>query len=88
LRENQKDEDTLPPYETLDLLVDACFLKGKGPEELIQDGFSPESVETFSRLHRVSEYKRRQMPPVLKVSAKAFGMGRRMPLACRNYTDK
>lgn len=88
LRENQKDEDTLPPYETLDLLVDACFLSGKGTEDLLREGFSPESVETFSRLHRISEHKRRQMPPVLKVSSKAFGMGRRMPLACRNYTDK
>lgn len=88
LRPNQKDEDSLPPYDVLDPLVDACMTASLGPAELNQQGFAGKWVDLFSRLHRISEYKRRQMPPVLRVSKKAFGMGRRMPLACRNYADK
>lgn len=88
LRPNQKDEDSLPPYDVLDPLVDACLSESLGPAELNQQGFPEKWVDLFSRLHRISEYKRRQMPPVLRVSKKAFGMGRRMPLACRNYADK
>ncbi|MFM8270585.1 MAG: NAD+ synthase [Pseudomonadota bacterium] len=88
LRPNQKDEDNLPPYSILDLLVEACLSAKWGVDELGNKGFSPDSVELFSRLHRVSEYKRKQMPPVLRISPKAFGMGRRIPLAARNYCDK
>ena len=88
LRPNQKDEDSLPPYEVLDPLVDACVTGSLGPTELNQQGFPEKWVDLFSRLHQISEYKRRQIPPVLRVSKKAFGMGRRMPLACRNYADK
>lgn len=88
LRPNQKDEDTLPAYSLLDPLVDACLTGQLGPDELENKGFSKDSVDLFGRLHRISEYKRRQMPPVLRVSTKAFGMGRRIPLAARNYCDK
>ncbi|MFM8758855.1 MAG: NAD(+) synthase, partial [Methylophilaceae bacterium] len=88
LRPNQKDEDTLPAYSLLDPLVDACLTGQLGPDELENKGFSKDSIEMFGRLHRISEYKRRQMPPVLRVSTKAFGMGRRIPLAARNYCDK
>ena len=88
LRPDQKDEDTLPPYSVLDPLVNACLTEHLGLEELETKGFSKESLELFGRLHRVSEYKRKQMPPVLRVSTKAFGAGRRIPLAARNYSDK
>ena len=88
LRPNQKDEDSLPPYSVLDPMVEASLTQGIGGDELGKKGFSESAVELFSRLHRISEYKRRQMPPVLRVSTKAFGVGRRIPLAARNYADK
>jgi len=88
LRPNQKDEDSLPPYSVLDPMVDAVLTEGLGGDELEKKGFSESSVALFNRLHRVSEYKRRQMPPVLRVSSKAFGIGRQIPLAARNYSDK
>lgn len=88
LRPDQKDEDSLPPYSVLDPLVEACITQQRGVEGLENKGFSADTVELFSRLHRVSEYKRKQMPPVLRVSTKAFGVGRRIPLAARNYSDK
>lgn len=88
LRPDQKDEDYLPPYSILDPLVDACLTEHLGLDELVNKGFSQNAVDLFGRLHGVSEYKRKQMPPVLKVSTRAFGIGRRIPLAARNYTDK
>jgi NAD+ synthetase len=88
LKPNQKDEDTLPPYSELDPIVEASLVHQLGPKELIKRGFSKEWVGLFSRLHAFSEYKRKQMPPVLRVSPKAFGMGRRIPLSCRHYADK
>lgn len=88
LRPDQKDEDTLPPYSQLDPLVEACLNEALAPKDLINRGFSRHWVDVFSRLHAFSEYKRRQMPPILRVSPKAFGIGRRIPLACRHYADK
>jgi NAD+ synthase (glutamine-hydrolysing) len=88
LRPDQKDEDSLPPYSVLDPLVDASLTESLGRYELGKKGFSESAVELYSRLHLISEYKRRQMPPILRVSTKGFGMGRRIPLAARNYSDK
>ena len=88
LRPDQKDEDSLPPYAVLDVLVDACLVDKKGPEELLAAGFEEKWVSSFAQLHRVSEFKRHQFPPVLRVSPKAFGSGRRIPITCRSYTDK
>ena len=81
LRENQTDQDTLPPYDILDDLVNQAIVEGKSPSQLTCASASSESIETFSRLYSASEYKRRQLPPVLRISDRAFGMGRRMPIA-------
>ena len=80
LRENQTDQDTLPPYDILDDLVNQAIVEAKSPVQMMAESPS-ESVSTFSRLHGASEYKRRQLPPVLRISERAFGMGRRMPIA-------
>ena len=83
LREGQRDEESLPPYSVLDELVVAVVEKGWGKTKLLESGFDSKWVELFCRLHRVSEYKRNQLPPVLRVSRKAFGVGRRLPIAAK-----
>lgn len=81
LRENQTDQDTLPPYDVLDKLVEATLVHQLSPSELkLRFPEDAHWVDVFFRLYRVSEYKRRQLPPVLRVSSKAFGMGRRIPV--------
>jgi NAD+ synthase (glutamine-hydrolysing) len=81
LRENQKDEDSLPPYPVLDgilkLHVDNC----RDFDEIVSEGYDPAMVKEIIRLVKINEYKRRQAPVGLKVTSKAFGPGRRMPLA-------
>ena len=81
LRENQTDQDSLPPYEILDLLVEAYVELEQAPEDLIRNGFDPDTVARVTRLIDLSEHKRRQTPPVLRVTEKAFGTGRRYPIA-------
>jgi NAD+ synthase (glutamine-hydrolysing) len=81
LRENQTDQDSLPPYELLDLLVEAYVERDCSPADLIRDGFDPDTVARVTRLIDLSEHKRRQTPPVLRVTEKAFGTGRRYPIA-------
>jgi NAD+ synthetase len=81
LRENQTDQDSLPPYEILDLLVEGYVERERAPADLIQEGFDPDTVARVTRLIDISEHKRRQTPPVLRVTEKAFGTGRRYPIA-------
>jgi len=84
LRPDQVDQDSLPPYQTLDRILTAYIEEGK-PAGAISDAYQiPSSVvdEVLARLAR-SEYKRHQAPPGLKVTSKAFGLGRRFPLARR-----
>jgi len=81
LRENQTDQDSLPPYEILDLLVEGYIERERAPADLIQEGFDPDTVARVTRLIDISEHKRRQTPPVLRVTEKAFGTGRRYPIA-------
>jgi NAD+ synthase (glutamine-hydrolysing) len=81
LRPDQKDEDSLPPYDLLDQVLDHYLLKSETGEEIVSRGYDRELVEQVLRLVGRAEYKRRQGPPVLKVSRKAFGTGRRMPIA-------
>ncbi|MCD6337918.1 MAG: NAD+ synthase, partial [Verrucomicrobia bacterium] len=83
LRPGQKDQDTLPPYETLDAILDAYVVECRSVEEIVRAGFDPQIVRRVVRLIDASEYKRRQAAPVLKVASKAFGMGRRIPIAQR-----
>ncbi len=80
LRPHQTDQDTLPPYELLDGVLEAHIERGEGEETLVSQGVDPQVVAQVLSLVRRSEFKRRQAPLVLKVSPKAFGMGRRYPI--------
>jgi NAD+ synthetase len=81
LRPNQKDQDSLPPYETLDQILDAYIVQNLSREEIIRLGFDAAVVNDVINKVTFSEYKRRQAAPGLKVSPRAFGMGRRIPIA-------
>ncbi|MFH1161458.1 MAG: NAD+ synthase [bacterium] len=80
LRPDQKDSDSLPEYEILDKILFSYIEQRKGPNDLIAMGFKPETVRKVLKLVNTSEWKRHQTPPILRVSPKAFGMGRRMPI--------
>ena len=83
LRHNQKDQDSLPPYEILDAILAAYVLQNLGPAEIVKRGFAPATVQEVINKVTFSEYKRRQAAPGLKISPRAFGMGRRVPIAQR-----
>ncbi len=83
LRPGQFDQQTLPPYDLLDEIIDRHVVDGMDGPELIEAGFDPLSIENVLKLIRNSEYKRRQAAPGLKLTSKAFGYGRRIPLAHR-----
>jgi NAD+ synthetase len=87
LRPNQTDQDSLPPYETLDQILDAYVVKNLGKEEIIRRGFDAAMVNDVINKVTFSEYKRRQAAPGLKVSPRAFGMGRRIPIAQKFRTS-
>jgi NAD+ synthase (glutamine-hydrolysing) len=81
LRPNQTDQDALPPYDVLDAILEAHLVEGHDGEALVAAGFERAVVADVIRRVRSSEYKRRQMPPGLKITGKAFGPGRRVPIA-------
>jgi len=81
LKPNQTDQDSLPPYEVLDAIIERYVEEEKSVAEIIGEGFAPAAVEKVARLVDLSEYKRKQMPPGIKVTSRAFGFGRRMPIA-------
>ncbi len=81
LRPNQTDQDSLPPYDVLDRILDAHLERGLDEKALVAAGFDAAVVADVVRRVRLSEYKRRQMPPGLKITGKAFGPGRRYPIA-------
>jgi NAD+ synthetase len=81
LRPNQTDQDSLPPYEKLDVILDAYVVQGKTAGEIIAAGHDEATVKRVIRLIDFNEYKRRQAAPGLKVTSKAFGVGRRVPIA-------
>ncbi len=83
LRHDQKDSDSLPEYEILDEILFQYIEQRKGPKELINMGFDENVVKRILKLVNTNEYKRYQTPPILRVSPKAFGMGRRMPIVGR-----
>ncbi|MBD3240311.1 MAG: NAD+ synthase [Chitinivibrionales bacterium] len=83
LRPGQRDEDTLPPYEVLDEMLRLIIEEGRSRDEVVEAGFDAAQVDWVVRAVRVNEYKRRQAAPGLKVTPKAFGMGRRFPIAAR-----
>ncbi len=81
LRPNQTDQDSLPPYEILDAILDLYVVKNLGKAEIVARGFAAAVVNDVVNKINFSEYKRRQAAPGLKVSPRAFGMGRRIPVA-------
>jgi NAD+ synthase (glutamine-hydrolysing) len=81
LRPGQKDQDSLPPYEILDAILELYVVKNLGRAEIISSGFDAAVVNDVVNKINFSEYKRRQAAPGLKVSPRAFGMGRRIPIA-------
>lgn len=83
LRPNQKDSDSLPDYSILDQILYQYIELRKGPKELIALGFDEALVRRTLKLVNTSEYKRHQTPPILRISPKAFGMGRRMPIVAK-----
>jgi NAD+ synthase (glutamine-hydrolysing) len=80
LRPDQTDQDSLPPYEVLDAIVEGYVEEEQGREQLVARGFSEEDVDRIIRLVDLAEYKRRQQPPGVKITTKAFGRDRRMPI--------
>jgi NAD+ synthase (glutamine-hydrolysing) len=83
LRPDQTDQDSLPPYEVLDRILEDYVVALKTPAEIVASGVAEQDVRRVVRLIDLSEYKRRQAAPGLKVTTKAFGMGRRVPIAQR-----
>jgi NAD+ synthase (glutamine-hydrolysing) len=83
LRADQADQDSLPPYELLDPLLEGYVERDLGAEQLIAEGFDAETVAQVIALVDRAEYKRRQQPPGIKVTGKAFGRDRRMPITNR-----
>jgi NAD+ synthase (glutamine-hydrolysing) len=84
LRPDQTDQDSLPPYDVLDAILFRYVEEEKSAAEIIREGYDPATVTRVVKLIDRSEYKRRQAPPGLKVTSRAFGFGRRMPIA-QNY---
>jgi NAD+ synthase (glutamine-hydrolysing) len=83
LKPNQKDTDTLPDYDILDKILYKYIELRQGPNELIKAGFDKTLVHKILKMVNTNEYKRYQTPPILRVSPKAFGMGRRLPIVAK-----
>jgi len=81
LRPSQTDQDSLPPYELLDRVLERFVEDGAGRDQIVAEGIPPDVVDRVISLVQGSEYKRRQAAPGLIVTKKAFGIGRRMPIA-------
>jgi NAD+ synthase (glutamine-hydrolysing) len=80
LRPDQKDTDSLPPYEDLDPIIEAYVEDDRSPEEIVAGGADPALVERVVAMIDRAEYKRRQAPPGVKITPKAFGRDRRLPI--------
>jgi NAD+ synthase (glutamine-hydrolysing) len=83
LRPGQKDSDSLPEYEILDKILYNYIELRQSPADLVADGFDEKLVKRVLRMVNMNEWKRHQTPPILRVSPKAFGQGRRMPIVGR-----
>jgi NAD+ synthase (glutamine-hydrolysing) len=86
LKPNQKDQDTLPPYEVLDEILRLYIEDNLSARDIIAHGFDEKTVRWVQRRVDLNEYKRQQAPPGLRVTTRAFGVGRRMPIA-QKYVD-
>lgn len=83
LRPNQKDSDSLPDYEILDKILYQYIERSKGPDEIKAQGFDSALVDRILKMVNVNEYKRNQFCPIIRVSSKAFGVGRRVPIVAQ-----
>lgn len=83
LRPGQKDQDSLPPYDILDAILYQYINKEKGQAEIVSQGFDSALVERIFKMVNRNEFKRFQTPPIIRVSSKAFGFGRRIPIVAR-----
>ena len=83
LRPDQRDEDDLPPYAILDQIIEAYVEEDRSPQEIVDRGFDPAVVTRVIRMVDHNEYKRRQAPPGVKITHRAFGKDRRMPITNR-----
>jgi NAD+ synthase (glutamine-hydrolysing) len=83
LRPEQRDDDSLPPYDVLDAILEGYVEQDLGRDQLVARGLPPADVDRVIRLVDLSEYKRRQNPPGIKVTSRAFGRDRRMPITNR-----
>ena len=83
LKNDQKDQDTLPPYDVLDQILNYYIEDRLSADDIIKRGFDPETVHWVVKTVAQNEYKRKQTAVGLKVTTKAFGMGRRMPIASK-----
>ena len=80
LKPGQKDQDTLPPYDILDAILYQYIELHQSPQDIIEQGFDAHTVNRALKMVNANEWKRWQFPPILRVSPKAFGLGRRMPI--------
>ena len=87
LKEGQKDTDSLPEYDLLDRIIKGYIEDDKSPQELIKEGLPGDVVKRVVRMIDINEYKRRQSPPGVKITPRAFGKDRRMPITNR-YTSQ
>ncbi|MBI4495099.1 MAG: NAD(+) synthase, partial [Chloroflexi bacterium] len=83
LRPDQRDQDSLPPYEVLDPILRAYVEEDRSYQEIVALGFDPATVQRVIRMVDLSEYKRRQAPPGVKITPRAFGRDRRLPITNR-----
>jgi NAD+ synthase (glutamine-hydrolysing) len=83
LRPGQLDADTLPPYELLDSILEAYVERDQGREEMVAAGMPADVVDEVVRMVDRAEYKRRQAPPGIRITPKAFGRDRRLPITNR-----
>lgn len=86
LRPNQKDSDSLPDYDILDKILFEYIENTTSPQDIIEMGYEPQLVKRVLKMVNINEFKRYQTAPVLRVSPKAFGMGRRMPIVGKYLT--
>ncbi|HTS43916.1 MAG TPA: hypothetical protein VMH01_05930, partial [Puia sp.] len=80
LRPDQKDSDSLPEYEVLDKILYQYIERRQGPKEIIAMGINEQLVSRVLKMVNTNEYKRNQFCPIIRVSCKAFGVGRRVPI--------
>jgi len=83
LRPNQTDQDSLPPYDVLDAILQRHIEQHQSADEIVSAGFDSATVARVLRLVQIAEFKRKQAAPGLKVTDRAFGTGWRMPIAGR-----